>query len=276
MVLHTADVVEYLIQNTNHSESDIAKFLFPDKKNYRQHLYHIRKNRPITTKPVIVRMKTIDDFIDSIGIFRGCFSKELNDEIEHVILCAAQYVFKTKNVEDLITEKEQRRYKYILMFLVAKGFQAAGYDFHIKVTSLGTTGGNIKYYVESPPNYFFVDEDVENMCRKATCKFFDDFEHKCRRMYYNHSIMCAHNYLNLQPLSLRACRLLERYWYKIDQLLDEDERRYIKVLSKDSANRQDRFAKKIIDILSLELAKRTIQKYKFVLKLCNQLTLNRC
>lgn len=221
-------------------------------------------------------MENVDDFINKIKPFRGCFSKELNDEIEHVILCAAKYVFKTKNVEDLITEKEQRRYKYILIFLVAKGFQAAGYDFHIKVTSLGRTGGNIKYYVESPPNYFFDDEDVENMCRKAMCKFFDGFEHKCRRIHYDYSIMCDKNYLNLQPLSLRACRLLERFWYKIDQLLDEDERRYVKVLSKDSANRQDVFAKKIIDMLSLELTKRTIQKYKFILKLCNQLTLNRC
>ena len=97
-----------------------------------------------------------------------------------------------------------------------------------------------------------------------------------KRCYLSLSNKCKAGVNNFHYWSYKGLNLLTHYIDKVDTLLDDDERGYVRTLSRDNANRQTLLAKSFINVFSIELVQRIINKYNFIEKLCNQLIQNHC
>lgn len=222
----------------------------------------------------------VDGFIAAIKPFRGKFSKELNESIERVIYDASRYSMSRLD-DAIMNESETNRYNYVLMFLVYKGFCLLGYDFKIHIglthyksggfvhsSAYELTGG------DDERDVYDDDGEIKKQCLK--CYFCDDNGYGYKRCYLSLSNKCKAGISNFHYWSYKGLNLLTHYIDKVDALLDDDERGYVRTLSRDNANRQTLLAKSFINVFSIELVQRIINKYNFIEKLCNQLIQNHC
>lgn len=222
----------------------------------------------------------VDGFIAAIKPFRGKFSKELNESIERVIYDASRYSM-SKLDGTIINESEINRYKYVLMFLVYKGFCLLGYDFKIHIGLTGHKSGGFVHSsvfgltgADDERDVYDDDGEIKKQCLK--CHFCDDNGYGYKRCYLSLSNKCKAGENNFHYWSYKGLNLLTHYIDKVDALLDDDERGYVRTLSRDNANRQTLLAKSFINVFSIELVQRIINKYNFIEKLCNQLIQNHC